>query len=207
MQRFNDWDSDRANEAVSLARYAATLGAPGIVLCPVVDIAHGWSEPQLEENLRQSLRMLRPILLDHGVTGYVEPLGMTGSTMKRQGAAVAAVNDIDGWDAYRICHDAFQFFRCGDTEMFPERVGLAHVSGIDRTDLPPDDLTEPDRGLVSGHDRAGNVRQLRALVAGGYSGFVSIEPFNPEVQRDPGLASKLASCVEFLRAGLEGTSR
>jgi 2-keto-myo-inositol isomerase len=207
LQRFNDWDSDRANEAVTLARYAATLGAPGVVLCPVVDVAHGWSESQLEEKLSQALRMLRPILLDHGVTGYVEPLGMKGSTTKRQASAVAAVGDVGGWDAFRICHDAFQFYRCGDTKMFPERVGLVHVSGIDRTDLPPDELTEPDRGLVSADDRAGNIRQFRALVAGGYSGFGSIEPFNPQVQRDPGLVSKLASCVESLRSGLEGTSQ
>src|SRR6516165_877428 len=38
LQRFNDWDSDREAEAAALARYAAVLGAPGIVLCPVVDV-------------------------------------------------------------------------------------------------------------------------------------------------------------------------
>ena len=207
LQRFNDWDSDRANEAVSLAHYAATLGAPGIVLCPVVDVAHGWSDLQLEEKLRQSLRMLRPILLDRGVTGYVEPLGMQGSTMKRQKTGVAAVSDVDGWDAYRICHDAFQFYRCGDTQMFPERIGLVHVSGIDRTDLSPGELTEPDRGLVAEGDRVGNIRQLRALIEGGYTGYVSIEPFKPAVQKDPDLPFKLAACVADVRAGIEVTNK
>jgi 2-keto-myo-inositol isomerase len=65
--RFNDWDGDRADEALSLIRYAAALGAPGIVLCPVVDAEHAWTESQLEEKLRQALRMLRPMLIDHGV--------------------------------------------------------------------------------------------------------------------------------------------
>jgi 2-keto-myo-inositol isomerase len=203
LQRFNDWDPIRADEAVFLVRYAAALGAPGIVLCPVVDVSHGWTESQLEEKLRQSLRMLRPVLLDHGVTGYVEPLGMQGSTMKWQRTAVAAVSDIAGWDAYRICHDAFQFYRCGDTQMFPERIGLVHISGIDRTDLRPDELTEPDRGLVSGNDRAGNVGQLQSLISAGYRGFVSIEPFNPIVQQDPSLASQLADCINYVRVNTD----
>ena len=34
LQRFNDWTPDRAAEAQALIRYAADLGAPGIVLCP-----------------------------------------------------------------------------------------------------------------------------------------------------------------------------
>ena len=53
LQRFNDWDHSRADEAMSLVHYAAALGAPGIVLCPVVDVSHGWTESQLEEKLRQ----------------------------------------------------------------------------------------------------------------------------------------------------------
>jgi 2-keto-myo-inositol isomerase len=206
LQRFNDCDRDRAEEALSLVRYAAVLGAPGIVLCPVVDDSHGWTEFQLEEKLRHSLRMLRPVLLDHSVMGYVEPLGMQGSTMKWQRTAVAAVSDIAGWDAYRICHDAFQFHRCGDTQMFPERVGLVHISGIDRTDLRPDELTEPDRGLVFEGDRVGNVQQLQKLISEGYAGCVSIEPFNPAVQQDPSLASKLAASVDYVRAGIGSVS-
>ena len=140
------------------------------------------------------------------MTGYVEPLGMQGSTMKRQTSAVAAVTDVAGWDAFRICHDTFQFYRCGDAEMFPERIGLVHISGIDRSDLPPGELTEPDRGLVSDADRVGNIRQLRALIAAGYSGDVSIEPFNPAVQRDPALASKLAASLGRVRAGIYATA-
>ena len=206
LQRFNDWDSDRESEAVSLARYAAVLGAPGIVLCPVVDPDHGWSEQQLDEMLRHSLRQLRPILLEHGVTGYVEPLGMQGSTMKRQSRAAAAVSDVTGWDAYRICHDAFQFYRCGDTEMLPDRVGLVHISGIDRTDLAPGALTEPDRGLVDERDRVGVIHQLRSLIGGGYAGYVSIEPFKPSVQQDPDLASRLAACLGYVQSGLAGSS-
>jgi 2-keto-myo-inositol isomerase len=202
LQRFNDWGRNRAEEALNLVQYAAVLGAPGIVLCPVIQDSHGWTEAELEENLRHSLRMLRPILLDHGVTGYVEPLGMKGSTMKWQRTAVAAVSDVAGWDAFRICHDTFQFYRCSDTQMFPEHVGLVHISGIDRGDLSPAELTEPDRGLVFAGDRVGNVQQLQTLISGGYAGYVSIEPFNPMVQQDLSPAAKLAASVDYVRAGI-----
>lgn len=196
LQRFNEWTPARAQEAEAIIAYAAALGAPGVVLCPVHNEDHGWSEAEAERNLRDGLRQLRPILQAHGITGYVEPLGMKGSTMKRQEMAVAAVSDIDGWDAFELCYDTFQFFRCGDTQLFPERIGLAHMSGIARTDLAPGELTEPDRGLIFVDDRVGNIAQLRALRAAGYDGFVSMEPFSPEVQSDPRL-------VEHLRASLD----
>ena len=202
LQRFNDWTSERDNEARSLIEYTATLGAPGLVMCPVHVPGHGWSEAELERKLRESLKMLRPIFQDHGVTGYVEPLGMTHSTMKRQATAVEAVGDIDGWDAFELCYDTFQFFRCGDDRLFPEHIGLTHISGITRPDLAPEELTEPDRGFVESTDRVGNIEQLKTLIGAGYQGFISIEPFNPEVQNDPSIAAKLAASAEHVAAAL-----
>lgn len=207
LQRFNDWTGSRAEEALELIRYATTLGAPGIVMCPVIEADHGWSEAELELKLRHSLRMLRPMFLDHGIIGLVEPLGMKGSTMKLQETAVAAVSDIDGWNAFRICHDTFQFYRCGDTRMFPEHIGLVHISGIMRANLPPHELTEPDRGFVFAGDRAGNIKQLRNLIAGGYQGYISLEPFDPAVQQDPEIAARLKASIDYVSgaAGITGT--
>lgn len=202
LQRFNDWTPEREAEAREVIAYAAALGAPGLVLCPVIDESDPWGEGEAARQLRKGLKGLRPIFDDHGVTGYVEPLGMRGSTMKRQKHAVEAVDDIDGWASFRICHDTFQFFRCGDAEMFPARVGLVHVSGIARTDLAPDELTEPDRGFVFGGDRVGNLGQLRTLVEGGYEGFVSMEPFSPEVQTDPEIEARLSESLSWLVEGL-----
>ena len=123
-------------------------------------------------------------------------------TMKMQKMAVAAVTDIDGWDAYQLCYDTFQYFRCGDSQLFPERIGLAHMSGIARKDLAPGGLTEPDRGLVFADDRVGNIAQLRLLLAAGYSGFISMEPFSPETQRDPDLPARLRQSLELVRAAI-----
>lgn len=205
LQRFNDWSPARANEAEAIIACAAALGAPGVVLCPVHDKDHGWTEAECEKNLRDGLRQLRPILLAHGITGYVEPLGMTGSTMKRQDMAVAAVGDVDGWDAFKLCYDTFQYFRCGDTQLFPQHIGLAHMSGIARTDLAPGDLAEPDRGLIFVGDRVGNIAQLRGLKAAGYAGFVSMEPFSPEVQNDPDLAAHLRASLEYVSTLLKAS--
>ena len=207
LQGFNDWSPEREREATAIISYAAALGAPGVVLCPVHTEDHGWTEANAERNLRDGLRHLRPILIDHGVTGYVEPLGMRGSTMKRQDMAVAAVADIDGWDAYRLCFDTFQFFRCGDTQLFPRHIGLAHMSGISRTDLAPADLTEPDRGLIFVDDRVGNVAQLKRLVGAGYSGYVSMEPFSPAVQADPGLQGHLRASLDYVAALISSEKR
>ncbi len=193
LQRFNDWTIEREAEAKALIGYASKLGAPGVVLCPVHNPDHGWSSIDAEKNLRSGLRHLRPILQDFGVKGYVEPLGMAGSTMKMQSLAVAAIADIEGWNAYELCYDTFQFFRCGDTALFPERIGLAHMSGITRGDLPPGELTEPDRVLIEDTDHVENLRQLRALKEAGYEGYVSMEPFNVAVQQSANLVTRLQS--------------
>lgn len=200
LQRFNEWTPERAKEAAAIISFAAELGAPGVVLCPVHNEDHGWSAADAERNLRVGLANLAPILRDHGIIGYVEPLGMKGSTMKNQHMAVDAVGDVDGWDTYQLCFDTFQFFRCGDTEMHYDRIGLAHMSGISRKDLQPGELTEPDRGLVFIDDRVDNIGMLRNLMAGGYSGFISMEPFNPEVQQDPDLLSRLRASLEYVTA-------
>lgn len=202
LQRFNHWTPEREAEARALIAYAAALDAPGLVLCPVIDESHGWAEGDLARQLRASLRALRPILLDHGITGYVEPLGMRGSTLTRQAVAVEAIGDADAWDAFALCHDTFQFYRCGDDRMFPEHVGLVHVSGIARPDLAPQDLTEPDRGFVFASDRVGNVAQLRQLLTGGYEGYVSMEPFSPDTQRDPQIATRLRESLDYLAEAL-----
>ena len=199
LQRFNDWNADREAEARHLVAYAAALGAPGLVLCPV-HTPESWSEAKAEAKLREGLRALAPILREHGVKGYVEPLGMRHSTMKRQTMAVAAIGDIDSWDCYQLCYDTFQFFRCGDDQLYPQHIGLAHMSGISRPDLSPSDLTEPDRGLVFPDDRVANIAQLQALKAAGYTGFISMEPFAPAVQADPNLAQHLRASLDYVAA-------
>ena len=85
-----------------------------------------------------------------------------------------------------------------------DHIGLVHISGIARNDLAPDALTEPDRGLIFIDDRVGNIAQLRLLLAAGYSGFVSVEPFSPHVQNDPDLPRICAPAWIMWRRWLKG---
>jgi 2-keto-myo-inositol isomerase len=202
LQRFNDWTAAREAEARYLIRYAAELGAPGLVLCPAHLPADNWDDVTKAAMLREGLRALQPIFADEGVTGYVEPLGMTHSTMKKQADAVSAIDDIKGWENFSLCYDTFQFFRCGDDRVFHNRIGLIHVSGIARDDLAPAELVEPDRGLVLEGDRVGNIDKLREAAAAGYRGFVSIEPFNTATQRDPDLAAKIRQSLAHIVSNL-----
>jgi len=124
---------------------------------------------------------------------------MLGSTLKHQSNAVTAIADVDGFDAFALCHDTFQYFRARDTGFYPEHVGLVHVSGITRTDLEREELTEPDRGLVDARI-AETMPQLRWLEAAGYRGYVSLEPFDPAVQTDPALAPALEASIAYMSA-------
>lgn len=199
LQRFNDWTADRAREAQGLFAYAAALGAPGIVLCPVVEAGHGWSTAELARKLRESLRAIKSIASDHGVIGYVEPLGMVNSTLRSQALAVEAIKDVDGAGPLQLCYDTFQYYRASDTQLFPEHIGLVHVSGITRTDLPREELTEPDRGFVDSRDICGTVEQLRTIRAAGYAGYVSMEPFDPVIQARTDVSADLARSLAYLR--------
>ncbi|MES2143042.1 MAG: TIM barrel protein [Pseudomonadota bacterium] len=197
LQRFNDWTPARADEARALVAYAAALNAPGLVLCPA-HLPGDDRHPDAHRRLCQGLAALRPILADAGITGYVEPLGMRHSSMNRQAQAVAALDELDAWDDFSLCYDTFQHFRAGDEALFFDRIGLVHISGIARADLPPADLTEPDRGFVFANDRIGNVDRLRALVTAGYRGFVSVEPFSPDTQQDPQIAQRLRDSLDHV---------
>ena len=199
LQRFNDWTAERAGETEALFRYAAALGAPGIVMCPVIDANHGWSETELAAKLRQSLKAIKALASDTGVIGYVEPLGMVDSTLRSQRIAAEAIADVDGAGPLQICYDTFQFYRAHDTKLYPELIGLVHVSGIARTDLPPEKLTEPDRGFVDAKDITDTAGQLKAIIARGYRGYVSMEPFDPKIHAADDVSEPLARSFAYLR--------
>lgn len=204
LQRFNDWTAARAEEARRDIASAAELGAGGLLLCPVVDEALHWTAGEAAGNLRRALDGLAPLFEGTGVTGLVEPLGMRGSTLKFQKDAVVAIRDSAA-GAFRLCHDTFQFWRCGDARMFPEHFGLVHVSGFPPGPVPREDLTDAGRGLVAAGDRVGNLDQLRAIRAAGYDGWVSMETFDPALPADPDFARRLAESLDLLRVADPGT--
>jgi 2-keto-myo-inositol isomerase len=149
--------------------------------------------------LREALRALKPIYAEHGVTGYVEPLGMVDSTLRHQAPAVAAIGDVDGFAQFALCYDTFQYYRSRDADLLAAYVGLVHISGITRGSVEREALVEPDRGLIDAEDLCGNIDQLNRVLAAGYDGFVSVEPFDPAVQADPDIGQKLAASLAYVR--------
>lgn len=201
LQRFDDWNDTRAAEATALARYARECGAGALVLCPINDPADPRSPDARVRALHASLAALAPILRASAITGLIEPLGFAESALRTKRAALDAVDATRTTDTFALLHDTFHHFLSGETELFPARTMLVHVSGVVDPALPLSSIRDEHRVLVTEHDRLGTLLQLRALHAGGYTGPVSLEPFAPGCDNDTGLQA----CLALLRsAGSSG---
>ncbi len=191
LQRFNEWNPTRKAEAEALAAYAAACGARALVMCPVNATADARGEQQRLDDLREALAALRPILTAHGLTGLVEPLGFAESSLRRKRVAVDAIDAVGGGEVFRVLHDTFHHFLSGETQIFPARTGLVHISGVENRALPHDRIRDPNRVLVGLADVMGNVGQIAALLRGGYAGPFSFEPFSKAVHDLPDIAAAL----------------
>jgi 2-keto-myo-inositol isomerase len=199
---FNVWSGDLPARAVALADYAKGAGAKALVMCPLND-----GTPVSQADLVAALTAMAPILRERGLTGLVEPLGFPVSSLRTKKQAVAAIDEAGGGDVYRLVHDTFHHHLAGETEFFPERTGIVHISGVVDPEVAIHDMLDPHRVLVDDADRLENVPQIRRLVALGFDGPCSFEPFAREVQElaDPeaALRASMAHVTEELteRAG------
>lgn len=180
LQRFNEWTPARAAEAEELAGYAAACGARALVLVPVND-GSGRAEGERQGNLRVALKGLMPILEKHDIVGLVEPLGFQICSLRSKREAAEAITAIGGGDRFRLVHDTFHHVLAGEPDLFPERTGLVHISGVEDQAVSIDDMRDPHRVMVGGKDRLDNIGQIRALLGAGYRGAFSFEPFAAEV--------------------------
>ncbi|GLK64396.1 TIM barrel protein [Paracoccus kondratievae] len=191
---FNRWSDDLASRAGRLADFAAGAGARALVLCPLND-----GSPIAHSRTVEALDRLREILQPRGLTGLVEPLGFPQSSLRRKADAIAAITEAGGFEAFGLLHDTFHHHLAGETEFFPHRTGLVHISGVTDPALAADQMLDPHRVLVDGDDRLENVAQLRALLADGYDGPVSFEPFAPEVHALDDIETALRESMALVR--------
>jgi len=77
--------------------------------------------------------------------------------------------------------DTFHHHLAGETEFFPDRTGLVHISGVVEPAVAVDDMLDAHRVLVDAKDRLENLPQIKALIAAGFDGPYSFEPFAEEV--------------------------
>ena len=200
LQRFDDWNEARAQEALDLTRFASASGARALVLVPVND-GSGGAESGRPRRLRGALQHLRPVLAEHGVMGLVEPLGFRSCSLRSKREAAEAIEGVGGGMSFRLVHDTFHHALAGEPELFPGLTGMVHISGV--TDPAPlAGMEDRHRLLVDASDRLDTVGQINALVAAGYAGPFSFEPFAAEIHRlaDPGPA--IAASMQFINSRL-----
>lgn len=203
---FNLWSGDLPARAVAMADYAQAAGAKALVMCPLND-----GTEVAFDDLVAALAAIGPILRDRGLTGLVEPLGFPSCSLRRKSVAIEAIRAADGAGIYRLMHDTFHHHLAGETEFFPEWTGLVHISGVNDPAVAVADMLDAHRVLVDRADRLENIPQIKALLAAGYDGPFSFEPFATSVHdlADPEAAMKdsigfvtsacVASTVEEVR--------
>jgi 2-keto-myo-inositol isomerase len=201
LQRFNQWTPEREREAIELADYARDAGAAALVLVPVND-GTGQQDGERQKNLRAALTVLKPIVQERGLLGFVEPLGFEICSLRSKREAVEAIKAIGGQDTFRIVHDTFHHHLAGEPELFPQWTGLVHISGVTDAAVSISDMRDSHRVLVDAQDRLGNIAQIRALLAGGYAGLFSFEPFAEEVQQLENPAEALSRSIALIESQL-----
>ena len=201
LQRFEQFDAAREAEAVALAKYAVESGTQALVLCPTNDTRDARSAEQRHADLVNALGRLQHILADHGLTGLVEPLGFEECAVRRKSQAVRAFEELgaSARGTFKLVHDTFHHHLAGEDLFFAEWTGLVHISGVDDKAVTVADMRDGHRVLVGSADRLGNVPQLRKLLAAGYAGYASFEPFAAEIAEAKDIESRLASSMAYLQ--------
>ena len=194
---FDVWNAERMAQADALARYAAAAGVAALVLCPLNSLEDVRSEGERAADLRAALAGLKPILELHRIMGLVEPLGFPESALRTKRAAVDAIDEVGAGDRFKLLHDTFHHYLASERELFPERTGLVHISGVEDRGLALNARDE-HRVLVGAADIMDNVGQIRSLRAGGYAGPFSLEPFSPAVHALPDPAGALRDSFAFV---------
>jgi 2-keto-myo-inositol isomerase len=198
LQRWNQWDKKKADEANRLAEYIALAGGKNLILVPANDKKFRPSHEARLDGIRVALDGLKSILKDHGLIGCVEPLGFEECSLRLKAEAIAAIDDIGGAKRFKITHDTFHHFVAGEKDLFPARTGLIHVSGVVDLKYSAATMRDPQRVLVDGHDMIDNRGQVKKLIGGGYNGYVSFEPFSGDVHKSKQIARDVARSMDYL---------
>ena len=201
VKRFNDWSDDKRSEALALMEIARAAGAEAVSLIPRNDNL-GMGNGERQANLRIALRELRPMLEDHGLIGFVEPLGFEICALRYKSEAVDAIEALDAAGTFRLVHDTFHHHLAHGGPIFPGHTGIVHISGVTDPDLGLSEMGDAHRVLVDERDRLGNLDQIAALAAAGYAGPVSFEAFAPSVHASADPEADLRASMDFIRSRL-----
>jgi 2-keto-myo-inositol isomerase len=121
--------------------------------------------------------------------------------LRSKAEAVECIEALGGADSLKIVHDTFHHHLVGGGPIFPEHTGIVHISGVTDKSVSVSDMRDGHRVLVDADDRLGNVAQIRALRAGGYTGALSFEPFSATIHALADFEGPLRTSMEFITAG------
>lgn len=200
VKMFNDWSDAKAAEAEALMKIAVAAGAEAVSLIPRND-GVATDRADSRKVTETALREILPMLKAHGLKAMVEPLGFAVCSLRYKDVLADAIDAVGGAGTYFMVHDTFHHALAGFGPIFPELTGIVHVSGV-KDMIALDDMRDPHRVLVDADDVLGNVAQIRALRAAGYTGPISYEPFAPSVHDLTDPKAALAASMEFIRAGV-----
>ncbi|QHF02857.1 MULTISPECIES: TIM barrel protein [Pseudomonas syringae group] len=195
---FDVWNDERCVQATKLSRYARECGAEGLVLCPLNDREDSRTAAQRAAALRTALGALAPILREHGLLGFVEPLGFEECSLRLKRQAVEAIKSVGALDVFRLVHDTFHHHLAGEVEVFPELTGLVHISGVEDAGAPLNSIRDGHRVLVGDADILGNAAQIERLLGGGYTGYLSFEPFAESVHALDDISQAMSASMGHL---------
>jgi 2-keto-myo-inositol isomerase len=203
LQRFEQFDAVREDEAKNLIKYAVESGTQALVLCPTNSHKDARTPEQRHADLVNALRQLKPLLDAAGVVGLVEPLGFEECAVRRKSQAVHAFEEVGAGNTFRLVHDTFHHHLAGEGLFFPEWTGLIHISGVEDQTIDASQMRDSHRVLVGSADRLGNIAQLRTLLVAGYTGYVSFEPFAEEIAAATDIEARLKASMAYLQDAVE----
>ena len=201
VKRFNDWSGSKAVEALALMRIAQAAGAEAVSLIPRNDNL-GMGNGERQAALRVALKALLPMLEDHDLIGMVEPLGFEICALRHKAEAVEAIEAIGGRGRFKLVHDTFHHTLAQGEALFADHTGIVHISGVTDQAVTVSQMQDQHRVLVDRADRLGNIDQLAALAALGWTGPVSFEAFSPRVHASITPSADLSASIAFIRDGL-----
>ncbi len=203
---FDDGSERAYRDLRTLATLASRCGALGISLIPRNDGAVDAGSVQARRAISRALDLAAPVLEDHGLIGYVEPLGFASASLRFKADAVDLIESSGHSDRFQLIHDTFHHHVSGETAFFATHTGLVHISGVSRRGLATHEMCDADRGLVDDKDQLGNVEQLDALASAGYVGPISVEAFAPSTHGLDAPQLALAQQFQTLRSNFSASA-
>lgn len=178
---FNRADDALLARADALLQEAKAIGAKALVMCPLNEGISLAPQQTLE-----AMQTLAPRFAEHGIQGYVEPLGFPVSSLRSAVQTQTLIKQADV--PFKLLLDTFHHHLYEHAEQeFPQEIdvnliGLVHLSGVEDT-RPTDQLTDEERIMLSDRDVLNSVAQVKRLEMLGYKGIYAFEPFSSELEK------------------------